>query len=415
MVQLMVDTRGRQKIAAVCAVFLGLAAGYPSSYVATATTFVLPLSAAFRWGRSIPSLMYVASMLGIALSSLRLGYIIERFGPGRIAACSGISLALVMALLSTLSGSISIALVLCFLAGALGAGTSVGLYLSVLPNWFDRDLGRALGFSILGLSVGVTLMPALASTVMLAHGWRTAYLVLAGVQLTLTLGAATILLWLGRAVGPPDQNAAPASEAGFTLAQALRTPSFWLVAAIFFLASAALFGVSLHLLPLYADRGIVPSMFPVIAAAAGIGTLAGRFASGLLLDHVDCRIVAGCTVVIGTMGIVWLALVDHVGLPTDAYLPPILIGMSLGAESDLLSYMARRFYGLAHCAAIYNRLLVSYYLGAIAGPLYLGWAFDHLANPRAALLGLAASGMLASLAVGTLPSPGTRSFGMAHV
>jgi MFS family permease len=397
--------RGREKITAICTVFIGLAAGYPSTYAATATTFILPLTSEFGWGRTIPSLMYVSSMLGIGISSVWLGRLIERVGAAAVAAVSGVSLAVVMTLLSTLSGSPPLAVGLCFFAGALGAGTSVGLYLSVLPDWFDHDLGRALGLSIIGLSAGVTIMPAFATTIILAHGWRSAYLALAAIQVTLTLGTALALVWLGRAARVAYQGAPSASQSGMPLSEALQTRSFWILAVIIFLVTAGVFGVALHLFPLYADRGVPGAVLPTVAVAAGIGTLVGRFTSGFLLDHVDARIVAGVTFFIGATAVFWLAFSDHVQMPASVYLPPVLIGMALGAESDILAYMVRRFYGQSHCAAIYNRLLVSYYLGAIAGPLALGWASDNLADTRPVIVGLAASCLVASLATAALPSP----------
>jgi OFA family oxalate/formate antiporter-like MFS transporter len=395
----------REKFTAIAAVFVGLAAGYGSSYAATATAFILPLTAEFRWGRTIPSLMYVSSMLGIAIASIWLGRVIERVGAAAVAASSGVSLALVMALLSTLSGSPSIAVGLCFFAGALGAGTSVGLYLSILPGWFDRDLGRALGISIMGLSVGVTIMPALAAAIISAHGWRSAYLVLAAIQLTLTLATALALLWLGRAARINANAASVALQSGMDLSQALRTRSFWVLAVIIFFVTAGVFGTALHLFPLYADRGVARALLPTVAMTAGVGTLVGRFTSGFLLDHVDARIVAASTFFIGAIAIFWLALSGQIRMPVSLYLPPVLLGMALGAESDILTYLVRRLYGLHHCAAIYNRLLVSYYLGAITGPLALGWASDHLSDSRPVIVALAASCLAAGLATGSLPAP----------
>ena len=397
-------TDRREKLTAICAVFVGLTAGYGGSYAATATTFILPLTAEFGWGRTVPSLMYVSSMLGIAIASIWLGKIIERVGAAAASALSGIFLALVMGLLSTLSGSPSVAVGLCFFAGVLGAGTSVGLYLSILPHWFDRDLGRALGLSILGLSTGVTIMPALATLIISAHGWRSAYLALAAIELTLTLGTALALAWLGRAARVIYREAPLVAQFGMDLSEALRTRHFWVLAVIIFLVTSGVFGTALHLFPLYADRGVARAMLPSVAVSAGIGTLVGRFASGFLLDHVDTRIVAGCTFFIGATAIFWLAFSGRVQAPVSIYMPPILLGAALGAESDILAYMVRRLYGLRHCAAIYNRLLVSYYLGAITGPLALGWAFDHLSDSRPVIVGLAASCLAASLGTSALPA-----------
>jgi OFA family oxalate/formate antiporter-like MFS transporter len=390
---------------AIVAVFVGLAAGYASTYAATATTFILPLTRAFGWGRMVPALMFVSSMLGIALASVWIGPLIERFGEAVVAAVSGAALAIVMALLSTLSGVPSFAVGLCFLAGLVGSGTSAGLYLSILPRFFDRHLGRALGLSIIGLSTGVILMPTLAAMVIPVHGWRYAYRLLATVELVLTLATALALLRLrgaARACLAPSARSAPP---GLPLSAAVKTRSFWILSLMVFLASAGVFGASIEIFPLYADRGVAPGALPRVAMTLGLGTLIGRLTSGFQLDHMDARIVAAGTFFIGAFAILWLALSGPVRTLPSLYCPPVLIGMSLGAESDVLAYLARRLYGLRHYAAIYNRLLISYYLGTITGPLGLGWAFDHLPDSRIAIAGLAVSCLGAASLAGALPSP----------
>ena len=75
----------------------------------------------------------------------------------------------------------------------------------------------------------------------------------------------------------------------------------------------------------------------------------------------------------------------------------------MGSESDIIAYMARQLFGLRHYAVIFNRLLVGFFIGAMLGPLLLGWAFDHLADPRLGLWALASSCALATLIAATLP------------
>jgi OFA family oxalate/formate antiporter-like MFS transporter len=374
-----VSTARLEKAVAILAAFIGLGAGY-SSYASTATTFILPLTHEFGWGRIVPSLMYVCSMTGIGLASIWLGKIIERFGAPRVAAVSGLCLAGVQVLLGSQNGSPALALVIAFLAGTLGAGTSVGLYLSTLSRWFDRDLGRALGFSVMGIS--------------------------AAVQLTFTLCAVLLLVWLARRRQAVARAAALSEQSVVGLSEALRTRTFWLLAAMTVLATLAVFGPAFQIVPLYADRGVAPAMLPIAAMAIGIGTLIGRLCSGILLDLIDARIVAFGTFLAGAAGSLCLAVFDQVHSVAAICIPPALLGAALGAESDILAYMARRFYGLRDHAAVYNRVLVAFYVGAVIGPLTLGWAFDHRMNPSIVLTGIAMCCLAASGIAAMLPSPG---------
>jgi MFS transporter, OFA family, oxalate/formate antiporter len=393
-----------EKSVVIVAVFVGLMAGFPSSYLATATTFILPLTQEFGWGRIVPSTMYLCSMAGIALASIWLGRVIERFGAARVALASGACLAGAQFSLGLQTGSPMLAFAICFLAGALGAGTSVGLYLTALPRWFDHDLGKALGISIVGMSVGVTVMPALAASVSITHGWRGAYFILATVQLALTLFASLLLVWLGHRKRSAATTQSLSERPGLALRDAVRTRSFWLLAAMVFFATLGVFGPSFQLLPLYSDLGVASAMLPIIAVMLGLGTLLGRLCSGFLLDHMDARIIAAVTFAIGGAGILWLALIDQMQPVAILCIPPLLLGAALGAESDIIAYMARRFFGLRHHAAIYNRILIVYYLGAVTGPLALGWAFDRFSESTVALTVIAMCCLGASAIATLLPA-----------
>ncbi|WP_449472658.1 MFS transporter [Sphingobium chungangianum] len=395
---------GREKFAAIAAAFLGLMAGYPSSYGATATTFILPLTQEFGWGRLIPSLMYLASMTGMMVTSFWLGRLIKRFSAARVAGWSGLGLAIAMVMLGLQTGSAALAIGLCFFVGILGAGTGVGLYLSVLPAWFDRDLGRALGFSIVGQSAGIAVMPAFAATVTSAAGWRTAYMALASAQIALTLIAATVLFWLARRAVQLAPSATVAPAAGMRADEAIADRRFWLLIAILFFASTGVFGAAIHMFPLFVDRGVDPAGLPMVALSLGVGTLIGRIGSGFLLDHWEARLVSALCFGTGALGVGWLIVAGAQLPPAAVLLTPALIGAALGAESDILAYLVRRLFGMRDYSVIYNRQLIAYYVGAVTGTLALGIAFDQLADPTIALAGLCLCCIVAAVLSLMLPS-----------
>lgn len=391
-----------QKTIAVFVAFMGFAVGYACTYGSTSTTFILPLVKQFGWGRLVPSLMYVSAMLGVVIASLWLGRIIERLGEWRVAAISGALLAGVMVCLSLMQGAPAVALGLALLAGLLGAGTGVGLYVAILPKWFDRSLGRALGLAVMGQSAGSMMMPPISAAIIAAHGWRAAYRGLASIELVGSSLAAVLLFWLfrSRATGG---SAGALDQAGTTPGEAVRQSSFWILQAAIFLQTVGMFGVSFHIFPIYHDLGVDWSRLPRITAGAAFGMAVGRLGTGLLLDRLDARLVAAGVFLIGAVAVAWLATLTAAITPLQTYAPVALVGVALGAETDILAFMARRFYGLKHYSVIYNRLLIGYFLGTMAGPLVLGWGFDHMAQPRLALWGLAACCCLAAAVIWGVP------------
>jgi MFS transporter, OFA family, oxalate/formate antiporter len=397
--------RGAQGTA-IGVVFFGLAVGYPIAWVTTAPVFLLPLIAEFGWGKVVPSMMAASSSLGIILMSLWFGKLVERFGAARIAAVSGVCLSGVFLALSFLGGSIAVAVSLAFLAGILGIGTSVGLYLAVLPRWFDKALGRALGVASLGISVGVVILPPYISSVERALGWRTAYWVLAAIHLVVTLIVAYVLSRLARAAAA---SAAPARAQGpsdgTALGSVIKLPGFPLLCIIFFCVTVATLGAVLHLLGIVSHLGVAPANFPRVMMAMGVGTMLGRIGSGVLLDFISSRVVGFLAFASGAIALLILGALDQISSPWQMYVLPAMIGLAIGAEADVLAYMVRRLYGTAHYAVIYNRLLISFYLGAITGPMLMGLAADKLGSQSIGLFTLAAGCVIGAILVWFVPIP----------
>ena len=393
--------RTRQTVT-IASVFVGLAVGYPSVFGATSTAFVLPLTKAFGWGRLVPSLMFTCAMLGVCLASLVLGRIIERLGAPLTAALSSVGLACALLLLSRMTGAVGPALALAFAAGLFGSGTGNGLYVTVVPQYFSRRLGLALGVAVVGQSLGSVLMPWLVVATTAAADWRAAYGALAALHLGVTLLVVLAMrAWL---LAKPSTVAAASSRDGVSPRTAVRTGAFWGLALVVFFQTLAMFGITVHLFPLYADRGVATASLPILVVLVSIGMALGRIGAGVLLDRLDARRVAAGLFALGVLGIVWLAMTTTASR-LDLYVPTVLVGLALGGESDILAYLARRYFGLRHYAVIYNRLLIGFFLGSMAGPTLVGWSFDHLARGPFALWLLAASATLATLGMLMLPRP----------
>jgi MFS family permease len=58
----------------------------------------------------------------------------------------------------------------------------------------------------------------------------------------------------------------------------------------------------------------------------------------------------------------------------------MLIGLTMGAEGDLLAYLLSRYFGLRSFSAIYGMGLVVFGIGYGGAPFASGLLFDHLRN-----------------------------------
>jgi MFS family permease len=259
---------------------------------------------------------------------------------------------------------------LSVVVGVSGAATSVLGYLAVLPQWFDRRLGLALGIAMCGLGAGTVILPVTAQYLVTAFGWRLAYVGLGLGSIMLSLLACAMLR---ERLGAGARRAASAPE-GVPLRDALRSYRLWAIWLVFVLGSTATLSLGPHLPPLFADRGFDAVLAARSASMVGIGLLVGRLLTGVLIDRIHAPFVAAVFFVGGAIGVFLLrGSHDYATL----LFATALVGLTIGAEGDLISYLIRSYFGLRSFGSLFGIAFSGYGLGAVIGPIGLGVWFDR--------------------------------------
>lgn len=386
---------------------LGMLAGYAPLFNATAGVFVRPLAAEFGWGRSQASLSYAASMFGLAIVSPIVGAMMDRFGIRRVIGCSAIVFGLATAAMSLQNGSMLVWVAVSIVVGVSGAATSVLGYLAVLPQWFDRRLGLALGVAMCGLGAGTVILPMTAQYLVTTFGWRMAYIGMGAGSIVLSLLACSLLRERFGGAGRA-RHAQAATPEGVPLAQALRSYRLWAIWLVFVLSSTATLSLGPHLPSLFADRGFDAAMAARSASMVGVGLLVGRLLTGLLIDRIHAPLVASVFFVGGAVGVFLLrGSQDY----TSLLIATTLIGLTIGAEGDLISYLVRSYFGLASFGSLFGIAFSGYGLGAVIGPIGLGAWFDRHGSYDVPLLVLPAMLLVSAALVMSL---GRYRIGVGH-
>ena len=71
----------------------------------------------------------------------------------------------------------------------------------------------------------------------------------------------------------------------------------------------------------------------------------------------------------------------------------------MGAESDLLPYMVRRYFGMRSFGSIFGIMFSAYALGSVFGPIAYGFTFDQLQSYAPVTLAAGAACFLSGLAI----------------
>ncbi len=374
----------------VLAACLGVMAGFGSLWVYTFAIFVKPLNLEFGWNRQEISLGFGFAAITLGLISPLLGRWIDRYGPRRVIlpcmtvyCCAILSLAFLRAHLWQFYGT-------CIVLGLVGNGAAHLAYSRSISTWFQKRLGMALAFVMLGAGLGAMTLPVVAQTIITHAGWRSAY----G-----ALGVLAILLGLPlswkyvRERGHTQKELTGVAHPGMAWQQGLQSYAFWIIVAVLFVSSISMNGAITQLSALLTDRGVSPREAALCASVLGGSSLLGRVIVGTLLDRFFGARVAFVVSLITAMGIFLLARAQT--FPAGC-VASAMIGVGAGGEAAITPYLLTRYFGLRAFSTLYGLTWTFYAAAGAIGPVILGRAFDSTGSYTALLSALAGALSLAA-------------------
>lgn len=400
----------------VLVAIVGLCLSVGSVLVYTFGILAKPLGSAFAANRGSMALSITFLNLLVAFSSPITGRLADRFGPKRIIMISLAGLAGCLFLLSRATPPVWHLWVLYALAGLAGTGSTPVAYARVVTNWFDRNRGLALGVASTGIGLGGLIMPVLTQRLVVTVGWQQTYLLFGGGCLFIALPLVALLLKNrpedvgllvdGGSLAGPTPAAATAPTASLTVPEALRTRTFWLLCLVFFGIAASGLGALAHLASMLTDQGITPQKAALATSLFGAATIVGRVANGVLVDRYFAPRVAAVAFAGAAIG---LGLLWGGGTGAVVFVAAVLIGLAIGAESDIMPYLVSRYFGVRAMGALYGIAFGAYTIGAAAGPFLFGAAFDWTGSYRLPFACAGGISLLAALGILTLGSYPTAS------
>ena len=363
----------------------GVMAGFGSLFVYTFAAFVKPLGAEFGWSREVVSRGFGFAAITLGACSPVLGRWIDRYGPRRIILPCMTVFGCGVALLALLRSQVWQFYVTCIVLGAVGNGAAHLAYSRSISTWFQRRLGMALAFVMVGAGLGAMILPVVAQTIITHSGWRAAYLSLGCIALLLGLP----LSWrYVRERGPVENPAALVEHSGKTWQQGLQSFPFWIVVAVLCVSSISMNGAITQMSALLTDRGITAKQAALCASMLGGSSLLGRVVVGWLLDRFFGARVALLVNLVTAAGVFLLARANSFSAGCAA---AALIGVGAGGEAAITPYLLTRYFGLRSFSTLYGLTWSFYAASAAVGPVILGRAFDSTGSYSSLLVALAAA------------------------
>jgi MFS family permease len=382
---------------------VGMSTG-PSQYAfGSLALFIGPLSTEFGWDRSQISLAATVFTITLLFCLPVAGRIADSIGSKRLLLPSMLIVALLLAAIPiTVSAPWHLWLVFG-LIGGLSAGANALPYMRTISAWFDRNRGLAIGMTLAGAGLGYTYVPPLLRFVIDSYSWRAAYFVLAGLILFIALPLVALLFREspGKIESPNPSHSETSATKAATRQQALRTPTFWILFIVFGLLSFSLYGLMIHSVSLLQDRGMSSNEAALGASTIGITIVLARIITGYLCDRLFAPRVAVVAFALSTIGLIMLATG---AVNFTAYVALVLIGFSIGAEIDMMTFLTTRYFGIRHFGEVFGILFASLLIGTSLGPYLFGWSYDTQGSYITILWVAASATGIATLLCFALPS-----------
>jgi MFS transporter, OFA family, oxalate/formate antiporter len=245
------------------------------------TLFVNPIDAKYHWGRSAIQVAFTIFVLIETWLVPVEGYLVDRFGPRWIVLGGGVLVALAW----TLNSVASSLPVLYFAAaiGGIGTGCVYGTCVGNALKWFPGRRGLAAGITASGFGAGAALTIVPILQMINSSGYEQAFLFFGLVQ----GGIVFVVSWM--LLAPPAEiigaKIKPNQTAhGYTPAQVLRSPCFYVLYIMFVLIAAGGLTMAASMAPIAKDFKIdkVPvDLFGVTMAALAFALSLNRIFDGV--------------------------------------------------------------------------------------------------------------------------------------
>jgi MFS family permease len=347
------------------------------------TAFIEPLAGEFGW--SYTQISLAASLRGLEMGLLAplVGILVDRFGPRKLLFSGILVLGFAIVLLGFTQ---SLAMLYgAFVLIAFGAGgcTSV-VTMTAVANWFDKNVGKAMGVTASGFGASGLIIPAIVWMIA-SFGWRTTLFIL-GIGMW-AIGVPAALVMRDKPEG--DDDASQDGDSGkrnhlsrrqthvkrFRYKEILKDKPFLFVNLAEAIRLIVLMAVVTHIMPYLSTLEISRMSSGLVAAGIPLLSITGRFGFGWLGDLFDKKYIMVISYSLMGLGMLALCYVKTSGM---IYVFLFFFSNGFGGITVLRGAFLREYYGRYNFGKLMGIMMGVGACGGIIGPTAAGWVFDRM-------------------------------------
>jgi MFS family permease len=339
------------------------------------SVFLLAFIAEFRWTRAESSIAYSVGPVVGGVSSPLVGGMVDRLGARRMVLLGGCLLALGL-LGSAFATSLWQIVLLYGVVMTLGANCiSMVVFAPLISRLFVARRGMAMSMLQSANGFGRAISAPIAQLMVSEVGWRSAYLLQAGVMAVLILPLAALFRGAEQTpIAKPVADTAPRRD--WSVAQAMRTRHFWLLFTVYGLTSIGSFLVSLHQLAFAVDRGFDPLYAAFVLGLGSLLALPGVILTGTISDYIGREGAAILAYAISIIGVAAALLIDNADQHLLFWIHACFFGITWGARGPAVTAKTADLFGGPRLGTILGMITIGSGLGAGLGAWGAGFLFD---------------------------------------
>ncbi|MCX7285013.1 MAG: MFS transporter [Novosphingobium sp.] len=340
--------------------------------------YIQPMAETFGWSRTQVTSGVTIATLVQALMSVPVGLAVDRYGPRALGVVGVVLSVTAFACIGTATGTATNWYLLWLLMALATLPVQATIWTSAVASRFEDSRGLAFAVTLCGASVAQALFPYLGARLIAAFGWQTAMAWQAGIWIVIAFPL-IFLFFRGahdRARNGGARIAASAGPvaAGATFAEGIRSTVYIRLFLTCLMLTFGMVALSIHFVPVLTARGATATGAAGIASLIGLASIVGSLGTGALIDRYPAKLVGGSVFILPALGALILLFSGASG--SGAMLAAVFIGLTLGAEIDVIVYILTRYFGLRAFGALYGALLIALSLGTAIGPLVAARVFD---------------------------------------
>lgn len=351
--------------------------------------YLKPVIDTYGFSRGDLALYFTIAALTMMAAAPFVGKLLEKYD---VRIIMGICTAMmsVCVLLFSQCKTLSQFYIAAFFMGIGSAGAHLIPVSMMVSNWFKEKQGLAMGIVFAASALGGAVGSPVTNWIILNYGWQASYIITGIFAGVITIPISIFMM----RTRPQDMGLLPYGQTaeeveinegseGMTVADYLKTGTFWLLALSFFLLSVVCLGIQQHIVPYLTDLGYGPT-FAAYIFTLFMGLLVpAKVVLGAVCDRIGMRKSFIIVLLILTLADLSLFGVHAVWM---AIAFAVLFGFSNGISTVVFPLLTSACLGQRRFAVMYGVLNIFITLGSGIGMPLSGYIFDKTASYNPAWL-----------------------------